>query len=79
MYVCMKKMKNKDEIYKELKSIKYLINERHPSCKVQSIYISAPILWLDSKNAVYVGKLKVVEENMANIENMSYCWGLQLY
>ena len=56
--------KNEDEIYKELKSIKDFINKRHPSCKV---YISAPILRLDNKNAnsilkKYVDKLKVVEE-----------------
>ena len=56
--------KNEDEIYKELKSIKYFIKKRHPSCKV---YISAPILRLDNKNANnilkrYVDKLKVVEE-----------------
>ena len=56
--------KNEDEIYKELKSIKNFIKKQHPSCKV---YISAPILRLDNKNAnnilkKYVGKLKVVEE-----------------
>ena len=56
--------KNKDELYKELKSIKDFIKKRHPSCKV---YISAPILWSDNKNAnsilkKYVDKLKVVEE-----------------
>ena len=38
--------KNEDEIYKELKSIKYFTNKQHPSCKV---YISAPILQLDNK------------------------------
>ena len=52
------------EMYKELKSIKDFIKKRHPSCKV---YISAPILRLDNKNAnsilkKYVDKLKVVEE-----------------
>ena len=56
--------KNEDEIYKELKCIKDFIKKRHPSCKV---YISAPILRLDNKNAnsilkKYVDKLKVVEE-----------------
>ena len=56
--------KNEDELYKELKSIKDFIKKRHPSCKV---YISAPILRLDNKNANsilkrYVDKLKVVEE-----------------
>ena len=56
--------KNEDEIYKELKSIKDFIKKQHPSCKV---YISAPILRLDNKNAKnilkkYVDKLKVVEE-----------------
>ena len=38
--------KNEDEIYKELKSIKYFTNKQHPYCKV---YISAPILQLDNK------------------------------
>ena len=56
--------KNEDKIYKELKSIKDFINNQHPSSKV---YISAPILRLDNKNAnsilkKYVAKLKVVEE-----------------
>ena len=56
--------KNEVEIYKELKSIKDFLKKRHPSCKV---YISAPILPLDNKNAnsilkKYVDKLKVVEE-----------------
>ena len=56
--------KNEDEIYKELKSIKDFINKRHPSCKV---YISAPVLRLNNKNAnnilkKYVEKLKVVAE-----------------
>ena len=44
--------------------MKDFINKRHPSCKV---YISAPILRLDNKNAnsilkKYVDKLKVAEE-----------------
>ena len=56
--------KNEDKIYKELKNIKDFINNQHPSSKV---YISAPILRLDNKNAnsilkKYVAKLKVVEE-----------------
>ena len=56
--------KNEDEIYKKLKSVKDLINKRHPSRKV---YISAPILRLDNKNAnnilkTYVDKLEVAEE-----------------
>ena len=56
--------KNDDKIYKKLKSIKFFINKRHPSCKV---YISAQILRLDSKNAnsilqKYVDKSKVAEE-----------------
>ena len=56
--------KNEDQIYKELKSIKDFINQRHPSCKV---YTSAPILRLDSKIAnsiwkIHVDKLKVTEE-----------------
>ena len=55
--------KNEDGIYKELKSMKDFIKKRHPSCKV---YISAPILRLDDKNAnsilrKYVDKLKLVE------------------
>ena len=57
--------KNEDKIYKELKSIKDFINNQHPSSKV---YISAPILRLDNKNAnsilkKYADKLKVAEEN----------------
>ena len=56
--------KNEDKIYKELKSIKDVINNQHPSCKV---YISTPILRLDNKNAnsilkKYVAKLKGVDE-----------------
>ena len=56
--------KNEDELYKELKSIKDFLKKRHPSCKV---YISAPILRSDNKNAnsilkKYVDKRKVVEE-----------------
>ena len=56
--------KNEDQIYKELKSIKDFINQRHPSCKVCT---SAPILRLNSKIAnsiwkIHVDKLKVTEE-----------------
>ena len=54
--------KNEGEVCKEVKSIKDSINKRHPSCKV---YIAAPILRLDNKNAnsilkKYVDKLKVI-------------------
>ena len=65
--------KNENEIYKELKSIKDLINKRHPSCKA---YISGPILRLNNKNAnsilkKYVDKLKVIEENsVIHYDNM---------
>ena len=56
--------KNKDERYRELKSIKDLINKWHPSCKV---YTSASILRLDHKKTysilkTCVDKLKVTEE-----------------
>ena len=56
--------KNEDELCKELESIKDFIKKRHPSCKV---YVSAPILRSDNKNAnsilkKYVDKLKVVQE-----------------
>lgn len=58
--------KNKDNIYKKLKSMKSLKNRQHPACK--DIFISIPVKRLDNKRdntilKTYVDKLTGFEVN----------------